>query len=73
MGNGGGQPMVAMDNLDDGSPALVQRQIGISGSWQFSPCGDVFGLVNRTDVNHTEVNPWSTRDGASIGGTRSTT
>lgn len=67
----GGLPFVALDNLDDGSQApLVQRQLGASAFWQFSPCGDVFGIVNQTAANQTQVDLWRTREaGAAIGST----
>jgi len=67
----GGQPFVALDNLDDGSQApLVQRQLGTSAFWQFSPCSDVFAIVNQTAASQTQVDLWRTRDGgAAIGST----
>jgi PKD repeat protein len=66
----GSQPMVAMDNLGDASQApLVQRQLGASAFWQFSACGDVFGIVNQTAASQAQVDLWSTRDGSSSGST----
>jgi alpha-tubulin suppressor-like RCC1 family protein/Tol biopolymer transport system component/chitodextrinase len=66
-----GQPMVALDNLDDGSQApLVEHTLGASAFWQFSPCGDVFGIVNQTAASQMQVDLWRTRDaGAVIGST----
>lgn len=65
----GGQPTVAMDNLDDGSPTpLVLRQLGTSAFWQFSPCGDTFGIVNQTAASQAEVDLWRTRDGGAAMG-----
>jgi Tol biopolymer transport system component/chitodextrinase len=66
----GGLPYTAVDDLGDAVQAPVfSAQTHISAFWQFSPCGDVFGVVNQRFASSFEVNLWKTRGGASIGGT----
>ncbi len=64
----GGLPVTAVDDLEDGSQApVITAQSHISAFWQFSPCGDAFGVVNQRFATQLEVTAWKTRGGAQIG------
>lgn len=44
-----------MVNLQTGEASNPAPVVHVSGYWQFSPCGDVLGLVIQTDPSHMTV------------------